>query len=88
MTRRISIAVSLLLAAGCESTGVLGGNSFTLHVEGEHNTLNIGGAASQTDGGWMHGHPTAAPAEAATSQPNSPPTPAAPSGPPGSESVD
>ena len=89
MTRLILItALLLLLTAGCESTGVLGGNSFTLHVEGEHNTLTIGGAATQTDGGWLQGNPTAAPADPATSQPNSPPTPAAPSGQPDFESAD
>ena len=75
--------IVLTLAAGCESTGVLGGNSFTLHVEGEHNTLTIGGAATQTDGGSFE-NPTAA---AETSEPSSPQTPVAPSGGPGSASV-
>ena len=89
MTRLTAIALLiLLLTAGCESTGVLGGNSFTLHVEGEHNTLTIGGSASQADGGWLQGNPTPAPAEAVTSAPSSPPAPAAPSSPPDSASAD
>ena len=77
-------AIVLTLAAGCESTGVLGGNSFTLHVEGENNTLTIGGAATQSDGGFFE-NPTASPA--ATAEPSSPQTPAAPSGGPGSASA-
>jgi hypothetical protein len=75
--------IVLTLAAGCESTGVLGGNSFTLHVEGENNTLTIGGAATQSDGGSFE-NPTAA---EATSETSSPQTPVAPSGGPDSGSA-